>query len=97
MQSKRALGLAGLVLTVVGIGWWAVFYGGAADRIGAPLVDFLRETAVCAVYTTDFCAGVRILADLFGFGVYHPLVLWAGLVSLLVAAFLPSASGRRGD
>ena len=88
MQPKRALALAGLVLMIVGLGWWAVFYGGAADRIGAPLLDFLRETAVCSVYTTDYCAGVRIVADLFGFGVYHPLVLWAGIVCLSLAAVL---------
>ena len=96
MQVRRLMVAVGAALALLAIGWWAVFYGGVASRLGLAASDVYRESLPCLVTTTDSCAGIRMLAGLFGYPTYSPVVMWAALACLVVAIVLP-AGGNRGS
>lgn len=95
MQAKRALIVLGLILLFVGLIWWGVFYGGAANKMGMPVMDFLQETLPCTVYTTDVCALFRSIGGFAGYSPYQPVMLWVALAILVVGIVLPR--GRAGS
>ncbi|MGD9740271.1 MAG: hypothetical protein AB7O56_13630 [Bauldia sp.] len=93
MSAKRIVLLIGIILAIAGAAWWAVYYSGAADRLLQPRMDFLGEVLPCMVYLTDFCEGLSTVAGLFGFSTYHPVLIWAAAVLLIVGLILPSRRG----
>lgn len=97
MQAKRVVLLLGIALAVVGVGWWLVFYGGAADRLMITRMDFYGEVLPCLVYTTDTCRGIGALAGFFGFSVYKPIILWVAIACLVVGVVAPSGARRRPE
>jgi len=95
MQVKRLLILLGLALAIVAAVWWGLFYGGAADRMGASVSDFLQETLPCLIYSTDVCALVRGFGNLLGYSPYQPVMLWVAIALVIVGIVLPR--GRAGE
>lgn len=94
MQAKRLIILVGFVLLLVGLIWWGVFYGRAADYLGQPVTDYLGNAVACTVYTTEWCSGIVVLATVFGFTAYKPFILWAALACLLVGFVAPAGRSR---
>jgi hypothetical protein len=77
------LRLSGAVLTGLGLFWWIYFY-----------VNVLKDpgnSVACLFYTTDHCVTAAGVPAATGQWIYHPYLLWVGIV-LLIGSFFVNGS-----
>jgi len=82
----RYIALAGVALTMVAIGWWAIVYAQVLVNTGMSPA----HTVPCLIYTTDRCSLAMALCKewhILGIQRYSAELLWIG-AALCAAALL---------